>query len=202
MTEYSISSKHFFFKFTDDVMPLDLPDVPNPGRPSTNIATSPDENNNDIFLSKDQALSLLRRDVKRSARYLDVHGSGSGYRGIVCECCHHRCSIKELTQYCADPSTSLGARLGIIGKRSVRAHAPSSSSSNSGSLTRALLDLNRLWEINEQQEREYSSEQRHGTSGDILNDKMSAAAEKTGSFSDRDDVSSKERFLIDLEDLL
>lgn len=47
----------------------------------------------DVFLSKERALAVLRgATIKRAG--------GAYQQGIVCECCVHQCSLKELQEYC------------------------------------------------------------------------------------------------------
>lgn len=54
------------------------------------------DDNNSPFLKKSRALSML--GDKRSMRR---RRSQFGMQGIVCECCHHRCGLFEMTQYCS-----------------------------------------------------------------------------------------------------
>ena len=56
-----------------------------------------------ILIPRSEANSYL---VKRSAYY---------EQGIVCECCYHRCSLRELLSYCRNDTA---ARFGLF-KRSV-----------------------------------------------------------------------------------
>ncbi len=48
-----------------------------------------------VFLSKERALSALRGAINPLKR-----AGGAYQQGIVCECCVHQCSLKELQEYC------------------------------------------------------------------------------------------------------
>ncbi|KAI0233558.1 hypothetical protein LSAT2_016195 [Lamellibrachia satsuma] len=50
-----------------------------------------------FFLPKQMAHEFL------SKRNKGWQAHGTFFRGITCECCQHRCSLPELTQYCAEP---------------------------------------------------------------------------------------------------
>ena len=50
-----------------------------------------------FFLPKQTAHEFL------SKRGVGWQMQGKFFRGITCECCQHRCSLPELTQYCAEP---------------------------------------------------------------------------------------------------
>ena len=72
-------------------MSPDLVDEQTPGESQEGIP------NLSFLIPKSEASTVLGR-ARRSPMS----------RGIVCECCYHRCSVRELTQYCA----------GLPGKRS------------------------------------------------------------------------------------
>ena len=68
---------------------------------------------NSPFLPKHSALALLGNENamrRRRRRSIDF-----GSQGIVCECCHHKCSFREMTQYCSSDHSSGGP----FAKRSV-----------------------------------------------------------------------------------
>lgn len=52
----------------------------------------------DVFLDRTSALSMLRSTG--SKRHYDSIG-GAYHTGIVCECCVHKCSLRELQAYCS-----------------------------------------------------------------------------------------------------
>ena len=54
------------------------------------VVTEPEELG--PFLSKSNALTYLQK-------------RGHNGQGIICECCHHQCQLRELMEYCSDDSS-------------------------------------------------------------------------------------------------
>ena len=57
------------------------------------------------FLPKSAALSYIHADLKRATNWITV-GDKLLFDGPMCECCHNRCNINELAQYCKDPKAA------------------------------------------------------------------------------------------------
>ena len=63
---------------------------------------------NPLFLAKSRALSFIHNDLKRQLNWQVVNGMNV-FTGAMCECCHHMCTISELSMYCKNPEKALAS---------------------------------------------------------------------------------------------
>ena len=61
-----------------------------------------------LFLVKSSALSYIKPGAGKRTPWQTLDGQ-MVFRGAACECCHNRCSIFEMTQYCVNSDAALSA---------------------------------------------------------------------------------------------
>lgn len=58
------------------------------------------------LIPKSAALAYIHADIKRSSRWQSIDNTNV-FTGPVCECCHNKCSLDEMVQYCKDPAKAM-----------------------------------------------------------------------------------------------